>query len=49
MRGLILGGVGLALLVAGVAGAQPQPLADPEAAVVEDLVVVARDRGPAVK
>lgn len=48
MRGLVLGC--LALLAAGAARAQtPQgaPLPDPEASVVEELVVVARDRGPA--
>lgn len=36
-----------ALVVAGSAAAQSQPLADPEATVVEEFVVVARDAGPA--
>ena len=50
MRGLVGIGAALALLWAVPAGAQlasPPVLADPEASVVEELVVVARDRGPA--
>ncbi len=49
-RTTILGALagGLTLWLCGPAGAQPTPqLEDPEGAVVEELVVVARDRGPA--
>lgn len=42
-----LAGLAAAAVLAGPAGAQAPGLADPEANVVEEFVVVARDRGPA--